>query len=149
MPNFASCTIVGHLGRDADLKEVGDTRKLSFSIATSRKRTDRKTGEIQETTTWWNCAMWGDRAAKVAEYLTKGKAVLVQGEVYLREYEAKDGGKGHSLEVEVREVVLLGGGEDRKPAAREEAPAGETIGRDGLRRHVPRPAAADDDSPPF
>lgn len=144
MPNFASCTIVGHLGRDAETKFLpNDKCVVSFTVATSRKRKD------EEITTWWRCQFWGDRAAKVAEFLTKGKAVLVQGEVHLREYEAKDGGKGHSLEVEVRELVLLGGGEDRKPAAREEAPAGETIGRDGLRRHVPRPAAADDDSPPF
>jgi single-strand DNA-binding protein len=138
MPNHASCTIIGHLGRDAETKYLpGDKCVVSFTVATSRKRKD------EETTTWWRCQFWGDRAAKLSEYLTKGKAVMVQGEVHQREYETKDGIKGHSLEVEVRELVLLGDGKAREESAQHAAAPAP--------RHVPRHVGGgfDDDSPPF
>lgn len=133
MPNFSSITVMGHLGRDAETKEVNGDTVVSFSLATTRKRGDN------ESTTWWRCQFWGKRAAKVAQYLTKGKAVCVVGECYTREYEAKDKSLKVSLEVDVRELVLLGGGERGEPQRDETAPP--------PRR--PADASRDDDEIPF
>ena len=128
MSSFSSITIIGHLGRDAEAKTAGTSTVVEFSIAVTRTRKD------QESTTWFRCAFWGERAAKVSQYLNKGKAVMVQGECYERKYE-KDGQQRTSLEVEVRELVLLGDGRQQETQA---APVASRTA-----------AAADDSSPPF
>jgi single-strand DNA-binding protein len=132
MPNHAHATITGHLGRDAETKAVGDRYVINFSVAVTRKTKD------SETTTWWRVAYWS-KSDKLAQYLTKGTPVLAEGTPYLREYESKDGGKKQSLELDARDVVLLGGKQEAAPAAAAPGPR--------------RPAAstADDgmDSPPF
>lgn len=44
MANFASVTLIGHLGRDVELKSLADgTSVANFSLATSRKRRDSET----------------------------------------------------------------------------------------------------------
>ena len=111
MPNFAKATIVGHIGRDAEAKSVGDRFVINFSLAVTRKVKDT------ETTTWWRVAYWC-KSDKIAAYLTKGTPVLVDGEPYMRDYDAKDGGKKQSLEIDARDVRLLGGKQDGdRPAA--------------------------------
>jgi single-strand DNA-binding protein len=131
MPNHAHATITGHLGRDAETKAVGDRYVINFSVAVTRKTKEA------ETTTWWRVAYWS-KSDKLAQYLTKGTPVLVEGTPYLREYESKDGGKKHSLELDARDVVLLGGKQDGE---REAAPA--------PRRPAAPAADVDDGSPPF
>jgi single-strand DNA-binding protein len=133
MPNQSTIFLIGHLGRDAESKAVGSTNVVTFTVAYTRKRKD------QETTTWFRCQWFGDRATKVVQYLTKGKAICVTGELYQREYE-KDGAKRTSLEIDVRDVTLLGSGE--KPAS----PSAE--GRPYTRGDAPAPSG-DDSPPPF
>ena len=103
MPNFATVTLIGHLGRDPESKYTPDgTAVVNFSVATTRKRRDA------EVTTWWRCALFGKRAETFAEYLHKGDPVLIQGEPYQRSYTAKDGSAGVSLEVDVKDWAFVG-----------------------------------------
>jgi single-strand DNA-binding protein len=103
MPNYASVTLVGHLGRDPETKHLpsGDS-VTAFSIATSRKRKD------EEITTWWNCSLFGKRGEALAKYLKKGDPVLVHGEPYLRKYQGASG-EGQSLDVVVSDFAFVGG----------------------------------------
>lgn len=130
MPNLSHIMVAGHLGRDAEPKQVGERTVINFSIATSRKVKDT------ETTTWWRVAYWV-KADRVSKLLTKGTPVLVIGEAYSREYDG-EGGKRVSLEIDAKEVKLLGGKQDKEaaPAAAPSRPA--------------RPAVVEDqDSAPF
>ncbi len=103
MPNFSTVTLIGHLGRDAELKSTPDGSAVAnFSIATTRKRRD------SEVTTWWRCALFGKRAETFAQYLHKGDPVLIQGEPYQRSYTAKDGSERTSLEVDVKDWAFVG-----------------------------------------
>ena len=95
-------SFTGNLGRDAETKYVGESSVTEFSVAVKSGYGDKA------TTTWAKCAMWGDRGEKVAQYLTKGQAVGIVGELTLREYVKKDGGNGSSLEVRVNDMTLLG-----------------------------------------
>ena len=116
MPNYANATIVGHLGRDADVKPVGERNVINFSVAVTRKVKD------EETTTWWRVAYW-TKSVAVAQYLTKGTAVLVTGEPYLRPFTKKDGTKDVALEIDAREVKLMGGKPERQEGEQAETPA--------------------------
>ena len=55
-----------------------------------------------------DCGYWTDRTA-IAQYLTKGKQVYVEGKPEVRAYQKNDGTAGASLSMTVREVQLLGG----------------------------------------
>jgi single-strand DNA-binding protein len=108
MPNLCNITLAGHLGRDAETKTVSDQTVVEWSMAFTSKAKDK------ETTTWFKCAMWGSRATKVAQYLTKGKAVLVIGGMTSREYQAKDGTTKTEWAVRVESLTLLGGKEGER-----------------------------------
>lgn len=129
MPNSSVWVGIGHLGKDAECRTAGQHKVVSFSVAVTRKR------QGNESTTWFRCDWFGERAVKVVQFLTKGKAVQVCGELYEDVYE-KDGAEKRSLKVDVRDVTLLGGGEKAgsapvsapsRPAAPAAAPSTDEI----------------------
>jgi len=93
----------GNLGRDSELAYVAGSGKpiLKFSVATARGF------KKEDGTDWFNCALFGDRAEKLASYLIKGTKVLIEGAVRLNTYE-KDGVKKYSTEVMVSNVEFIG-----------------------------------------
>jgi single-strand DNA-binding protein len=54
-------------------------------------------------------AFWGKRAAAVAQFITKGRAVTVVGEFSIRRFEHK-GEKRASVQMRASDVILQGGG---------------------------------------
>ena len=100
--------LVGHLGRDAETKFTpGGAAVTRFSVATNRRWKDQQSGEWKEETDWSNVVLW--RAENLANYLTKGKQVYVEGRLQTRSYEDKDGKKVYATEVVAEDVILLGG----------------------------------------
>jgi single-strand DNA-binding protein len=79
-----SITITGGLGRDAELKttQSGDDI-LSFSVGSSQGYGEKK------STNWFRCTVWGKRGRTIAQYLTEGTKVTVQGELSIGEYDGK------------------------------------------------------------
>lgn len=89
-------TIVGNLTKDAQVRQAGDNRVTSFSIAENK----RVRGE--DATMYYDCSLWGDRGEKIAQYLTKGGQVTVIGELMpIREKDGK-----FYLDVKVNDVSL-------------------------------------------
>ena len=125
-----SITIVGGLGRDAELKYLNNGDPIcNFSVADSQGR--------DKGTIWWNCTLFGKRAEALSQYLTKGQSVTVVGTVTEREWTDKTDTKRKSMDVRVSEIALQGGRKDAEP--QEE------------RRQAPKPAPVemDDQDLPF
>lgn len=102
-------TIVGNLGGDPEMRYLDDgTAVTTFSVAVNRRWTDRESGESREKTWWFRVTAWRRQAEVCAEYLQKGKQVLVQGEVSASAYTADSGESRASLEVTARNVRFLG-----------------------------------------
>ncbi len=100
--------LIGNLGKDAETKFTpSGVAKTTFSIATSRRWKDKDTGDWKEETDWHNIVLW--RQENLANYLTKGKQVFVEGRLQTRSYEDKDGRKQYMTEVVAEDVILLGG----------------------------------------
>lgn len=101
-------TFTGRLGADADLRttQTGD-RVLNFRVANDVGFGDRKTAQ------WVDCSLWGQRAERLAPHLTRGKGLVISGEVTLREFERRDGTRGAGLAVRVTELDFTGGERDR------------------------------------
>jgi single-strand DNA-binding protein len=109
--------LIGHLGRDAETRFTpSGVAVTSFSVATNRRWKDQQTGEWKEETDWANVVLW--RQENLANYLTKGKQVYVEGRLQTRSYDDKDGKKQYKTEVVAEDVLLLGGrGEGGGPDA--------------------------------
>lgn len=108
--------LVGNLGRDAETKFTpGGRSRTTFTVATSRSWKDAQTGETKEQTDWHNIVLWGSE--KIAEYLTKGKTVYVEGRLTTRSYETNEGKTAYVTEVVCENIVLLSG--DRSEKAQE------------------------------
>ncbi len=77
---YQKVIVVGNLGRDPEMRYMADgTAVTSFSMASSRRWTDRNTGQPVDETTWFRVSVWGRRAEAANQYLAKGSRVLVEG----------------------------------------------------------------------
>lgn len=124
---------IGVLGRDAEMRATaGGTQVLNFSVAAKGSRRDADT-------VWLSCALFGARAEKLQQYLTKGKKVFVRGEFRARQW-AKGEKSGVDIDVTVDEVELLGDRAEREERAPEPAPQ-RRPGR------APSPQSHDDEIP--
>lgn len=120
---YQNIVVVGHLGRDPELRYTPSGQPVcSFSMATTRRWTDRD-GQQQEKTTWFRVTVWGRQAETVSQYLSKGRLVLVEGEIDFSAWMGQDGQPRATLELRARNVRFLGG---RGEAAFE--PGGAGIG---------------------
>ncbi len=117
--------VVGHLGQNAELKYTPSGAAVStLSVATSESWKD-KAGAKQEKTEWHRIVVWGKTAEVLAEYLTKGRLVCVEGKLQTRTWE-KDGQKRYTTEIRADRVTLLGkaGGGEAGPRHEDEGPTG-------------------------
>jgi single-strand DNA-binding protein len=101
--------IIGNLGKDCIVKEVNGKNVINFNVAHAEKFKDAQ-GNLQERTTWVNCAYWTDRTA-VAQYLKKGKTVYVEGTPDAEAYTNKENQPAATLRLRVQNLQLLGGGD--------------------------------------
>lgn len=109
-----SVTFVGRLGGDAEQRvTTGGTSVSSFNLAVDRPK---KNGEKQQPI-WLRVSLFGKQASSLTSYLVKGKQVAVQGELDVREWKDKEGKTRTSVEVQGRQITLLGGGDSKPQAA--------------------------------
>jgi single-strand DNA-binding protein len=141
--------LVGNLGRDAETKFTPSGAAVTkFAIATTRSWKDQQSNEWKEETNWTNVIVW--RQENLANYLTKGKQVYVEGRLQTRNYDDKDGKKVYTTEVVAEEVILLGGKGESGGGGFEAA--GQTQARSGgaaRGRSATAPASAPDDDAPL
>lgn len=140
--------LLGRLGKDAETKfTTGGVAVTKFPLATSRRWKDQQTGEWKEETDWHNIVVW--RQENVANYLTKGKQIYVEGRLQTRSYEDKEGQKKYFTEVVADDVILLGsrpdeGGQDES-SSQHPVSAPRTAQRPGPPAAPAAPAAPAED----
>lgn len=103
-----SVQLIGNLGKDPDVKEFGNSKMASFSIATTDTYKNAK-GEKIKDTQWHNVVIWGKLAGIAEKYLKKGQSVAVEGKLEHRMYETSSGEKKYITEINVNDLVMLGG----------------------------------------
>ena len=137
-------TLLGRVGKDPEVKTVGDNTVCNFSIATSRKWKDAD-GEQQEKTIWHNCSLWGKSGDVFTKHVKKGDGILVQGEQDNYEYE-KDGNKRYGSRVNVRMWEFV---PTRKDGSSGDSNSGADDGAGDKGSESSTKAKADDDDLPF
>ena len=110
--SFNKITIVGNLGRDPELRYTPQGIAVcSFSMATNEKRRD-KSGELQDTTTWFKVTLWRQQAENAAKYLTKGSPVYIEGRLRIEEWTDHDNNNRYTLDVQATDMQFIGSRSD-------------------------------------
>ena len=85
----------------------------NLNVATNRRFTTRD-GDKRDETTWFRVSVWGRQAESCAQYLTKGRKVLVVGRVSANAFTDRDGKARASLEISATTVQFLSGRDDEE-----------------------------------
>lgn len=106
--SFNQVILMGNLTRDPELRQIPSGQSVcSFSLALNRSYKGGD-GEWQEATDYIDVVAWGPLGERVAQYVTKGRPVLVNGRLQSRSWE-QDGQKRSKVEVNAQDVTFLGG----------------------------------------
>jgi len=104
-----SVQLIGRLGQDPETRTFDSgKKKVTFSLATSEKFKNQK-GEKVEETQWHNLVVWGKLADIAGQYLKKGSEIAIEGKLVHRSYETNGGEKKYITEINVNDLVMLGG----------------------------------------
>ena len=132
-------TLIGNLGNDPEVRSTtGGNRVATFSLATSRSWNDAG-GTKQEKTEWHRCVVWNTKSSQLADivekYVKKGDKLYVEGRIEYRQWQDKENQTRYSTEINVRELIMIGGapGGASRPATDFDA---------GANRSKPAPATA-------
>ena len=125
MPSLNRVQLIGYLGRDAEARYTAKgTKYATFSLAVNRTWKSAE-GEKHEATDWFNVNAWGKLGDFTAQYLKKGRLVLVEGRLQTDRWEDSKGEAHYRTTVVARSIQLL----DRKPEEPEEV---ETPAEEGV-----------------
>jgi len=106
MANETITTIVGNLTADPELRFTPAGHAVAnFTVASTPRTFDRQSGEWRDgDALFMRCTIWRDAAEHVAECLTRGDRVVVQGRLRQRSFETRDGDKRTVVELDVDDV---------------------------------------------
>jgi single-strand DNA-binding protein len=95
-------TIQGRLTANPELRRTGNGKAVvSFTIACDKPGKDSGASFIP-------CVAWEKTGEFINQYFTKGSAIIVEGRIESRQYEAKDGQKRTVLEVVASQAHFCG-----------------------------------------
>jgi single-strand DNA-binding protein len=95
----------GYAGSDAKTNSVKGKQVINFSLCHTERFVDKDTGETTQRATWLECSLWSD--SKVHEILKQGMLVTVEGSVYPKVYQDKQGKSIASLNCNVTRIHSL------------------------------------------
>lgn len=126
MADFNRVILMGRLTRDPELRYTGGgTAVCTLSLAVNRRI--KKNDQWQEEASFFDVVTFGKTAENSAEYLSKGRPLLVEGELQQRRWENQEGQRRSKIEVVANNVQFLGSRGDspsnRSGGAKESTPA--------------------------
>ncbi|HML21275.1 MAG TPA: single-stranded DNA-binding protein [Aggregatilinea sp.] len=109
MAGYQYTIIIGNVGREPEMRYTqSGVAVCDFSVAVSRRWTDRNSNERREQTTWFRVTAWRALAETVNQYVHKGMQIMVTGTVDASAYAGQDGQPRATLELTAQDVQFLG-----------------------------------------
>ena len=106
---FNKVILMGNLTRDPETRSTSSGQSVtSFSLAVNRTWRNAN-GEQQEDVSFIDCTAWGKTGEIIAQYMQKGRALLVSGRLTQSSWE-QDGQKRSKIEVTVEDFNFVGDG---------------------------------------
>lgn len=109
---FNKVILMGNLTRDPESRSTPSGQSVTnFSLAVNRTWRGAD-GQQNEAVSYIDCVAWGKPGEIIAQYMQKGRALLVSGRLDQRSWDDKDSGQKRSkVEVIVEDFNFVGGGE--------------------------------------
>jgi len=106
MSNDTMITVIGNLTADPELRFTpAGAAVANFTVASTPRKFNKNTNEWEDDETLFlRCNIWREAAENVAESLTRGVRIIVQGRLKQRSFETREGEKRTVVELEVDEV---------------------------------------------
>jgi single-strand DNA-binding protein len=106
---FNKVILMGNLTRDPETRTTPSGQSVTnFSLAVNRTWKGQD-GQTQEAVSYIDCVAWGRTGEVIAQYMQKGRPILVSGRLDQRSWE-QDGNKRSKVEVIVEDFNFVGGG---------------------------------------
>jgi single-strand DNA-binding protein len=111
--NINRVIITGNLTRDPELRTFpdGGSSVCSLRVACNGRRKNNQTSQWEDQPNYFDVTVWGAQGENCSRFLTKGRAVAVDGRLRWREWE-QEGQKRQAVDIVADTVQFLGGRED-------------------------------------
>jgi single-strand DNA-binding protein len=139
--------LVGSVGKDPEVRMVGEAKVATFSVATNEKYKDSKSGEWKENTEWHNIVCWRNTAELAEKYIKKGTQLYIEGKLRTRSWD-KDGEKRYVTEIVADSIQFLGKKEGSDSPAPAPAQQRKPLYQQETKRFNTTPLPTDDDDLP-
>lgn len=141
MANVNKAILVGHVGKDPDVKTFqGGGKIAAFSLATSEKYTNRN-GEQIENTEWHNIVLNGNLAELAEKYVRKGDQLYVEGKIRTRSWKAQDGSTRYTTEIAGYSIQFFASGRQQEPVPTQPTAVARTTAKNAM--PMPEPEVED------
>jgi len=110
MASFNKITIVGYLGRDAELRYTPQgTPVCTLNVASNDRERDPKTKEYVERTTFFRATAWGPKAEVIAKHFVRGSEIYIEGRFRPEEWTDREGRPRVTFGIQVANFNFTGG----------------------------------------
>lgn len=126
MASFNRIILIGNLTRDPELRYLPSGKGVCTIRLAASERYRTAAGEQKEEVLFVDAVIFGKQAETASTYLKKGRPVLVEGRLRVRDFEGRDGTKRRAVEIIANRWQFIGPreGGGQAPSAPAESPAG-------------------------
>lgn len=104
--NINTVTIAGRTTKDPEIKVTpSGTAILSLSLAVNDTKKNAQ-GEWEEIANFFDCVLFGERAERIAQYITKGSKLTINGRLHQDRWQAQDGTNRSRVSIIVQDIEL-------------------------------------------
>jgi single-strand DNA-binding protein len=138
MASFNKVILLGNLTRDPELRYTPQGAAVcEFALALNYVYTNKQTGQKVEEVSFIDLVAWGKTGETIAEYMKKGRQILVEGRLKQDRWESQDGKKMSKVRVTVESFQFVGS-----------RPGGEGAAGGGPKGGGAAPAGGPEEGPP-
>ena len=119
--------LIGRIGKDAEHSSLGDTNIIKFTLATSETYLDKQGNKVEQTE--WHNISYFSKSIKIAEFLTKGTLIYLEGKIKSNKVD-KDGEAKYFYGIVAQNIKLLSKAEQREANSSASRQSDEDLGDD-------------------
>tara|TARA_R110002096_G_scaffold173781_2_gene348188 strand:- start:392993 stop:393400 length:408 start_codon:yes stop_codon:yes gene_type:complete len=133
MASFNKVMLMGNLTRDIEIRHTPSNTAIgNFGLAVNRKY-KTQSGEQREEVAFIDCEAWGRTAEVMAQYLSRGRPVFIEGRLKFDQWEDKNGGgKRSKLSVVVDNFQFIDAGDGQQGSDNGSSGSHDTINHDDI-----------------
>lgn len=111
MASFNRIIMMGNLTRDPEHKQLGSGQAVCrLGLASNRQFKNKQTGSMVQEVCFVDIDVWGPQAESCRQYLSKGRAVLIEGRLKMDTWQDASGSNRTKHLIVADRVTFLAGG---------------------------------------